>query len=153
MSILPSCTCDEFQSAFGRYSERCPRHASSAKWWKQKMKEHAERMEALRVQAKSRPIHGGYPDSPTRDGGMSDMKPCPFCGIALTPNTNQEDLYVRRYGTHYGHPWNGCYLSDDEVSPSQIEEWNNRGEIVSATAPAQRQPNSETMRKSAEEDR
>lgn len=57
---------------------------------------------------------------------MADLKPCPFCGITLAANNNRRDLYVRRYGTHYQHPVNDCYLSDTEVSPSQIEDWNRR---------------------------
>lgn len=59
--------------------------------------------------------------------GSQALKPCPFCGVHLAPNTNQADLYVRRYGTHYNHPKDQCcWLSDDEVSPANLETWNRR---------------------------
>lgn len=61
-----------------------------------------------------------------------EIKPCPFCGISLTANTNRADLYVRRYGTHYAHPIDNCFLSDAEVSPCQVKEWNRRA-IEAAT--------------------
>lgn len=58
---------------------------------------------------------------------QATLLPCPFCGMELRANTNQADLYVRRYGTHYTHPDNpGCFLDDSEVSPRQVEEWNRR---------------------------
>lgn len=63
MSILPRCTCDRFGSMFGEYDERCARHWSSAKWWKQKMEQRAADLENLRKQALTRPVHGGYPDA------------------------------------------------------------------------------------------
>jgi hypothetical protein len=56
----------------------------------------------------------------------AELKPCPFCGVALVANTNRADLYVKRYGTYYSHPRDLCYMSDAEVSPSQVEEWNAR---------------------------
>lgn len=60
---------------------------------------------------------------------LPDMKPCPFCGIALAVNDNRRDFYVRRYGTHYQHPVTDCYLSDTEVTPSQVGEWNRRADV------------------------
>jgi hypothetical protein len=61
-----------------------------------------------------------------------ELKPCPFCGVALVANTNQADLYVKRYGTHYDHPTGLCFLADAEISPAQIEEWNTRPAIDAA---------------------
>jgi hypothetical protein len=58
--------------------------------------------------------------------GSIPVLPCPFCGVTLEVNDNRRDLYVRRYGTHYQHPINDCYLSDTEVTPSQVAEWNRR---------------------------
>ena len=54
------------------------------------------------------------------------LKPCPFCGAELVPNTNQRDLYVKRYGTHYMHANNGCLLDGNELTPSEVEGWNKR---------------------------
>lgn len=54
------------------------------------------------------------------------LKNCPFCGDALTPNDNQNDLYVRRYGTHYKHENNGCLLEGNELTPSEVAAWNRR---------------------------
>jgi hypothetical protein len=65
---------------------------------------------------------------------MSELKPCPFCGVTLTANNNPADLYVQRYGTHYSHPDGHCYLSGDEVSPSRIEDWNTRAAGIQNTA-------------------
>lgn len=55
-----------------------------------------------------------------------DLKPCPFCGVDLTVYDNPADLYVRRYGTHYQHPRSDCHLSDHEVTPSEVNDWNRR---------------------------
>jgi len=55
-----------------------------------------------------------------------ELKPCPFCGASLIAHDDQNDMYVRRYGTHYRHPYSLCYLADTEVTPSMIEEWNTR---------------------------
>lgn len=52
--------------------------------------------------------------------------PCPFCGVKLTPNNNQADLYVRRYGTHYNHINNGCFLGGDALTPADVPDWNKR---------------------------
>lgn len=54
------------------------------------------------------------------------LAPCPFCQAALIPNTSLQDLYVQRYGPHLQHPTNECFLSDFEVSPSNIAAWNSR---------------------------
>lgn len=55
-----------------------------------------------------------------------ELLPCPFCGIALERHDDQADLYVARYGAHWEHPDNSCFLSGDEVSPSNIDGWNQR---------------------------
>ena len=57
---------------------------------------------------------------------MSEPKllPCPFCGESLVANNNPDDLYVRRYGTHWDHPTNDCFLENVEVSPPEIDDWN-----------------------------
>ena len=67
---------------------------------------------------------------------MTDLKPCPFCGVKLVANTNQADFYVARYGTHWDHPPGLCFLADHEVSPSNIEDWNTRA-ILEEQAPAE----------------
>lgn len=54
--------------------------------------------------------------------------PCPFCGVSLTPNTNQADMYVHRYGTYYDHPESDCFVGGHEVSPSLIAAWNRRAQ-------------------------
>ena len=54
------------------------------------------------------------------------LEPCPFCRVALVPNNNQDDLYVRRYGTHYTHQNNGCLLDGNELTPSEVGAWNTR---------------------------
>lgn len=56
----------------------------------------------------------------------SELLRCPFCSCELMPNTNQDDLYVKRYGTHWNHPDGPCFLADMEVSPSQVDAWNRR---------------------------
>jgi hypothetical protein len=57
---------------------------------------------------------------------MSELKRCPFCSIELMPNTNRGDLYVKRYGPHWDHPDGLCFLADTEVSPSEVDAWNQR---------------------------
>lgn len=61
--------------------------------------------------------------------GVAKLEPCPLCRLALVANSNMSDLYVRRYGTHYEHPENGCLLAGYEVSPSQIDHWNTKSAI------------------------
>jgi len=56
--------------------------------------------------------------------------PCPFCGVSLVANTNLSDLHVRRYGTHYDHPLDPCFLAGAEVSPCEVESWNRRAAIA-----------------------
>lgn len=59
-------------------------------------------------------------------GEREALLPCPFCGCDLVPNTNQADMMVRRYGTHYDHPQSLCHLSEHEVRPIEVEDWNLR---------------------------
>lgn len=64
--------------------------------------------------------------SPISDQAAGELLPCPFCSCKLLPNTNQGDLYVKRYGSHFDHPGGLCFLADAEVSPSEVEAWNRR---------------------------
>lgn len=73
--------------------------------------------------------------TPTDD---AKLLPCPFCAQSLMPNNNQDDLYVRRYGTHYQHPRGDCHLSDHEVSPSEIAAWNRRAALQAPPADVMR---------------
>lgn len=72
MSMLPSCTCDRkgsgFPVMFGQFDKGCPRHGSSASWLEEHMARRAAALEALREQALSRPVHGGYPDADATPG-------------------------------------------------------------------------------------
>jgi hypothetical protein len=60
----------------------------------------------------------------------NSLLPCPFCNVALVANNNQADLPVRRYGTHYLHPNNGCLLEGNELTPSEVAAWNRRAPAV-----------------------
>lgn len=68
------------------------------------------------------------------------LKPCPFCGVRLVPNNNHSDLYVRRYGTHYAHPRSLCHLSEHEVSPGQVADWNARASLEASQAQEAAEP-------------
>jgi hypothetical protein len=85
-----------------------------------------------------------------------EVKPCPFCGATLMPNNNQDDLYVRRYGTHYQHPQGDCFMGDWEVSPSGIGDWNRRtgvAEHLRAAVLAEREANLRAVGAVAQETR
>jgi hypothetical protein len=78
---------------------------------------------------------------------VSELNRCPFCSSELMPNTNQDDLYVRRYGTHWVHPDGPCFLDGTEVSPSQVDAWNRRAtEKVADVAPVAQAPDSGALR-------
>jgi hypothetical protein len=63
MSLMPDCTCrKDFGYVFGDYSAECPRHASVAKWLKEKRERLAAELNGLHEQAMTRPVHGGYPE-------------------------------------------------------------------------------------------
>ncbi|GAC1478398.1 MAG: hypothetical protein NVS1B6_19720 [Steroidobacteraceae bacterium] len=68
---------------------------------------------------------------------QTEPLPCPFCGERLLPNNNQDDLYVRRYGTHYRHPSGTCYMADIELGPAAAQDWNRRASPAQVEAAPQ----------------
>jgi hypothetical protein len=63
MSLLPRCTCVQKRGYVpGDYSADCQRHASTVAWFARVKQQHQSRMAALRQEALTRPVHGGYPD-------------------------------------------------------------------------------------------
>lgn len=72
--------------------------------------------------------------NPVNQPNGEALKPCPFCGASLTPNNNQADTSVNRYGTHYDHPPGLCFLAGTEVTPSQVVDWNTRAQPSQAPA-------------------